>query len=275
MPERQDGSEEELRWSHCAVARSARESLDPGQPFSYNRKELAAVWMAAVEGLRCSTVLRFAKETPMERKSRIHALYRLAGLAGAAGPVISSITLFHSVRTAPWFSWQHNSLSDLGAGPAGYWFNLGLVIQGILSVITVVGVRKWLGEGLLAGGATLVMLMASAALALVGVVTKDGNWPHLVVAAAYFVLSPVALMMMACAMWRIGTRVLAALTASAGISALLAISCRPRTGFAVPEILAAQFISAWTFSMGINLLLGGPPNSCGARSESRAGWRAL
>jgi hypothetical membrane protein len=184
---------------------------------------------------------------------------RLAGLCGMAGPVISSVLLFHAIAVSPWFDWHRNSLSDIGISANALWFNAAVIIQGLFSLVAVLGIRHWMGPGRWARAGSAALLISSVALSLVGVFPKSHGGLHFAVAAAHFVLSPLGLALLGVAMRHKGLVVPAALTVSAAVAAFLSIAGLPAGGYAVPELVAGLFAQAWTYAMGVQLLLGGPP----------------
>jgi hypothetical membrane protein len=188
-----------------------------------------------------------------------HATFlRLAGWCGVLGPAVSTVMLFHAIAISPWFSWQRNSLSDLagpGAGASATWFTASVILQGMAMAIAILGVWLWVGPGRLAAASSAVLLVSSAAVLLVGVFPKGHRGPHLAVAATYFLTAPLGLAGMGLAMWRKGRRLHGALTVSAGLAAFLSIAGVPSQGFAVSEVVAGLFVGAWTYAMGVNLLL--------------------
>ncbi len=190
---------------------------------------------------------------------RKRVLLRLAGLCGIAGPVISSVMLFHTIALSPWFDWHRNSLSDIGISANARWFNAAVIVQGLCALVTFLGVHRWLGPGRWVRAGIVALLISALALALVGVFPKSHGRVHLAVAAAHFVLNPLGLALLGVAMFKKALRVPAVLTLSAALAAFLAIARLPAGGYAVPELVAGLFAQAWTYAMGVELLLGQPP----------------
>ncbi len=188
---------------------------------------------------------------------RNRVLLCLAGVCGIAGPVISSVMLFHAIAISPWFSWQRNSLSDIGVSANAWWFNAAVIIQGLLALIAFLGVHYWLGPGRWVRAGIVALLISALALAMVGVFPKSNGALHLAVAAAHFVLDPLGLAVLGVAMYKKGLDVAGVLTLSASLAAFLSIARLPAGGYAVPELVAGLFGQAWTYAMGVELLFAG------------------
>jgi hypothetical membrane protein len=181
---------------------------------------------------------------------------RIAAWCGLAGPVISAVMIFHSITVSPWFNWHRDALSKVGVSANAIWFNAGVFVGGVLTAVLAVGVGRWIGRGWLGRVGCAAVLVGAIALAMVGVFPEDHVRPHFLVATTYFLATPLGFMLLGMAMLRKGRQVHGALTVCAGVAALLALTRTPHDGYAVPEILASLIVHTWTFSMGMNLLVG-------------------
>jgi hypothetical membrane protein len=190
---------------------------------------------------------------PTEPKPRF---LRIAAWCGLAGPVTSAAMIFHSITVSPWFNWHRDALSKIGVSANAIWFNAGVFVGGVLTAVLAVGVGRWIGRGWLGRVGCAAVLLGAIALALVGVFPEDRGRLHFLVATTYFLVTPLGYMLLGMAMLRKGLRVHGALTVCAGVAALLALTQTPHDGYAVPEILASLIVDTWTFSMGMNLLVG-------------------
>ncbi|MBI5567325.1 MAG: DUF998 domain-containing protein, partial [Chloroflexi bacterium] len=99
------------------------------------------------------------------------------------------------------------------------------------------------------------------ALPAIGIVTEDYGRTHYYVAATYFLATPLGYILLGGAMIRRSDRVAGSLSMAAGLAAILAIALVPHKRIAVPEILAATIMGAWTFAMSVKLLIGSPDRS--------------
>jgi hypothetical membrane protein len=193
-----------------------------------------------------------------ERKISLKLL-RLSGLCGIFGSVLPLIMVVAATVLSSWFRWDTNALSELGLGEESGLFNSAVLLGGVLNFLFALGLRQYLnGEKLVKTGAASV-IMSSVCLALVGIFTIDYHLMHGVAALGYFVLAPVGFLMIG-----FGTKesAIKKLSVACGITALLAILVLPiivlvlpfKVGFAVPELIEALVISAWTVFMSAKLI---------------------
>jgi hypothetical membrane protein len=182
---------------------------------------------------------------------------RIAGLCGVIAPILSLALIFYAVAISPWFSWQTNALSDLGAypRPSALPFNVALISGGVLTAILVLGMGQWVGPGWLGRAGTVVSLVGAVALGLIGVFPESYLGLHWAVAATYFLVTPVGYALLGAQIWRSGRRAHGAAAISAAVGAFLAIAFIPHHGLAVPELVAALLLTSRAFSMGMKLWL--------------------
>lgn len=188
-------------------------------------------------------------------------LTRLAGLCGLLTPVLTLTLIFVAIALSPWFSWHDNALSDLGVSATPNPFNAALLIGGGLYLVLVVfGVRGIIGPGRLARTGFGLLLLGAIALPLIGIFTETYGRTHYYVAATYFLATPLGYVLIGRAWLRCGARLSGVLSIAAGVAALFAITLVPHRRIAVPEILAATLMGAWTFSIGVKLWLKESPH---------------
>ena len=181
---------------------------------------------------------------------------RVAGLFGILTPIFTLTLIFVSVAVSPWFDWHNNALSDMGVSSTATLFNATLLIGGALYLVFVIGLLRWRGtSSLLMKIAAFFLLAGAVGLILVGIFTEDAGRIHYVVAVTYFIATPLAYVLLGVDILRRGEQVPGTLSIAAGLAALLLIIFVPHKRWAVPEILAAVVIGAWTFSFGVRLLL--------------------
>ncbi len=183
-------------------------------------------------------------------------LARLGGISGVLGPVLSLVMILATTIIAPWFRWDTHALSDLGVADEALLFNSALLIGGGLSLIFAVGLWSYLPRAILNTIGATVLAIGWISLALVGVFTLNFSFLHGVFALGFFVLAPVALLLLGAGMKGVAR----GLTLGAGLIALLAILVLPialvdfQVGFAVPEIVEALVLSGWVVVMSTRLL---------------------
>jgi hypothetical membrane protein len=181
---------------------------------------------------------------------------RLAGLAGILAPVITLTLIFVSIAMSPWFSWHDNALSDMGVSTTPNPFNAALLIGGLLYLVFVIGfVQRHRAQSLLARIAGLLLAVGGIGLTLVAVLTEEAGRIHYAVAATYFLVTPLAYELFGIDWLKRGQKVPGILTIAAGLAAFVMIAFVPHKRIAVPEILAAMIIAAWTFSFGVQMLI--------------------
>ena len=105
-------------------------------------------------------------------------------------PIIAYSMIFIAISMAPWFTWQGNALSDLGAHPGSdVIFNTGLMISGILFVIYSVGLLLNFKEFLDRVGA-LILIFAGISLFNIGLFPETAGHIHWQVSVMFFVSLP-------------------------------------------------------------------------------------
>lgn len=185
----------------------------------------------------------------------LKALVKIGGGAGIAGPVIALCLVFYSVSISPWFTWQGNSLSDLGVSGAAIYFNSGLIIEGLLNALFAGAIWASLSWTRLKHVAGPLFVVSGVSLGLVGVFTEHAGSLHGDFALGFFILYPVSLLVISLILRSESPR-FAVLSAVMGLLALLAIFLTPhRSGaIAIPEILEALILSLWTGATGFFML---------------------
>jgi hypothetical membrane protein len=181
---------------------------------------------------------------------------RIAGWFGIATPILSLTLVFVSVAMSPWFSWHANALSDMGVSATPNPFNFGLIAGGLLYIVFAIGLWKWISvDSSVATIGKVALMLGSIALPLIGVINEDFDRLHYIVAATYFLATPLGYLLIGAVMLKRGEQVPGLLTIAAGIAAILAITLVPHQKIAVPEILASVIMGSWTFAMGVKLPL--------------------
>lgn len=117
---------------------------------------------------------------------------RISMAAGTAGPLIALIFLVTDILISPWFSWYKSALSDLGVHTYGYLFNSGLIIEGLLNIVFVYGLRRYFK---LKSYISAILIIAGVSLAFVGVFNEHFGAIHLVLALIYFILFPTGIVL--------------------------------------------------------------------------------
>ncbi len=180
---------------------------------------------------------------------------RLAGLFGIFTPMFTLTLVFVSVALSPWFSWQYNDLSDMGISSTANLFNATLLIGSAFYWVFAIGFLRWRGlAARLAKVATFFLLVGAVGLTLIGLFPEDVGRIHRTVAVTYFSATPLAYVWFGFDWLKHNEPVSGTLSIVAGLAALLMILFVPHDHYAVPEILAAVTIGAWTLTCGVKIL---------------------
>lgn len=178
-------------------------------------------------------------------------LVRVFGFFGVAAPVVSFTMILLAIRTAPWFSWTGNALSDLGVrGFTAVVFNFGLVMTAAVMMAFSLGIYE-LTRGDTVGQVGFALTLASALFLIgIGAFPETAGRVHFYFSVAFFVSLPLFLLTLAIYMIRNGMRSLGLFTAGAGAAAALVWG--PRwIAVAIPEALSALSVGIWSAAFGL------------------------
>jgi hypothetical membrane protein len=191
-------------------------------------------------------------------------IIKFFGLIGIVAPIFGLSAVFAStLLCGGGFSWSSNALSDLGVSQVANIFNYSLIVVGILNFIFSIGFVKAYARSALFYLGGIILILGGGSLSLVGVFTEAYGVLHLYVSLGYFVLFPIAMMLIGLAFIRMNMQTKGYPSILAGIIALLVIlgglTLQWHTwlglGFAVPEYVEAIVIAVWTVRMGVSLML--------------------
>ena len=189
-------------------------------------------------------------------KSKLIRLGATAGLVGSTFPLALILASTFLEKT---FSWSNDPLSDIGVSSFGWLFNSAVFLSGLLGLIFVIGLLKYLGKTHLVIVGTALFGLGNLGLALVGVFTEHSGVTHAFVALMYFLLTPLGAVYLSLTkkdnrFVRMGLPV--------GVAALLVIIGLPiafsalnlQVGFSVPEFLEGLFLSIWVFLLSLQTI---------------------
>ncbi|MBI4173876.1 MAG: DUF998 domain-containing protein [Candidatus Aenigmarchaeota archaeon] len=177
---------------------------------------------------------------------------KIAGYCGLLAPSIAVVSIVLAILASPNFSFAGNALSDLGIEPgiAALLFNYGLIVSGMLFLAFSFGLfARLAGAGRLGAA---VMALASIALAAVGAFPENLEPLHFYASFSYFLLFPLATLLVATALSRDGEKRLAW---RGYVSVLIAFAsilwiARSGHGIAIPEIVHALAMFWLPFVLG-------------------------
>jgi hypothetical membrane protein len=177
-------------------------------------------------------------------------LVRLFGYFGILAPIVGFSVIFLSIRTAPWFSWTGNALSDLGAeGFTAVLFNNGLTMTAAVMMAFAIGLYELTKEDKVGRIGFRFYLAASIFLLGIGFFPEKAGDVHYYFSVAFFMVLPLSLLFFAFYMFRNGMRSLSLLSAVLG--AVAALVWAPSWGaVAIPEVLSALAAGIWSAVLG-------------------------
>ena len=191
--------------------------------------------------------------------SKNNKLIRIAGFCGIIGSALITILVLFATLLSPWFSWEQNALSDLGVGEVALIFNVAVFFGGLLNLIFSIGVKEYLEKTKKSFFGVAFLMIASISLTLVGIFTIDFPIIHALVALSFFLLSPLALLLIGLNFKDNQTKNLSITLGSLSLAAILllpiALIVLPiQAGFAIPEIIHSIILGIWTIIIATKML---------------------
>ncbi|MEM2146677.1 MAG: DUF998 domain-containing protein [Candidatus Jordarchaeaceae archaeon] len=174
---------------------------------------------------------------------------RYWSLFGLIGPLIAYVFIAVSIASAPWFSWWHNALSDLGHAlhtESAAYYNFGLLLTGTFITIYVMTVFiKY------AKYTSLFLFVTAFSLQLVAMFDEVYGRLHMSVSVIFFVF-----MILSCLIYAIEKKsILGAISFIIGLSSwVLYWTGFYHAGVAVPEIISATAAISWIVLSAVKLL---------------------
>jgi hypothetical membrane protein len=185
---------------------------------------------------------------------------RISGTCGFLAAVLAFAFILSAVASDPQFSWVNNALSDLGvvSGVTAVLFNSGLIMGGILCFIFATGLFVFLGNRAVGKVGAFVLVLASLALAAIGVFPESVSPVHYFVSVAFFVLLPVSMLFVFGAFWLTGQVRMAVFTFLVAVVAaapwILLFSVRYVSGVAIPEFVSGLAGAVWAVVLSSKML---------------------
>ena len=155
------------------------------------------------------------------------------------------------------FSWKSNALSDLGVSTVAAIFNYPLIIGGLLNIVFYLGfISTYKGNKIILLG-SLIAVLGTISLALVGIFTEAYGTLHLYVSMGFFIFFPIGLIIIGTGFYKDKLKKLGQISIISGIASLIVISgfinewhLMFDLGFAVPEYIEALILSMWSIYNG-------------------------
>jgi hypothetical membrane protein len=192
-----------------------------------------------------------------ERKS---LWFKTAALSGIITPIMAFSCIALAIAYYPPFSWTDKALSDLGVveGVTSIVFNGGLIVSGILALIFAVGVYNYLSGSNLGKAGSLIFVLDTLALMLIGVFPENIEPTHYYVSVMFFMLFPIAMLVLTAAFLMSAKAKMGLFTFLVAAFAATVWIIQWTVGFgsnvAIPETLSALAASAWTIVLSVKML---------------------
>jgi hypothetical membrane protein len=192
----------------------------------------------------------------------------VAAACGIIGPFYAFLSIMIAILVSPWFSWTGNALSDLGnlsrypSSPvSSLVFNSGLILAGIITVFSVLGLLTKVKTNIGALISGVVLLVGTIALICIGLFPENFPPWHFIFSVMLFVSIALAMLFFG------GVFIYNKLTRRLGLFSLASglIAASPwipymflnwNIGAAIPEIISAVAVYAWVIVMSTRLASG-------------------
>lgn len=200
---------------------------------------------------------------------------RLGAICGILGPLIGFVSIAIAISLSPsWFNWWTNALSDLGhpdmlgglngtpgLNPAAPFFNGGLILTGIVTIIfgTHLLMFFYLRKNIIGIIGTFLLMSSMTFLALVGVYHEALLFPHAIAALGFFFTLFICSIILGIAFVRIpSTRIEGIIALIMGVIITITLfmgfsNLAPWTGAAIPEMIMAIAGFIWIVPVCIRM----------------------
>jgi hypothetical membrane protein len=193
----------------------------------------------------------------MKAKLESEGMLKVSGVCGILSPFLAFLFIFLAVSCFEGFDFGRNALSDLAGKDATFlstlFFNSGLIISGILTLVFSVGLKSFLPKGFVGALGHCIFVLDAVALCLVGVFPETAGKIHFYVSVAFFTLFPIAMFFIGAQILYVRRKSLGVFTIIDGLFSVF-VWFLPYNGLAVPETLAALTASSWSLVLGTKML---------------------
>jgi hypothetical membrane protein len=185
---------------------------------------------------------------------------KIAGIAGLVTPFLTFGLILSAIASWPPFNWSNNALSDLGvqSGNTALLFNSGLVIGGLLFLISATGLFPFISKKVVGKVGAAVLVLATVSMIGIGIFNENYSPTHYILSVAFFMLFPIAMLVLVGAFWIEGKRKLSLFTLAmalvAGVVWGLQLAIRYVPNVAIPEFVSGLFGAAWTMTISYLML---------------------
>ena len=175
---------------------------------------------------------------------------KILAVFGFMIPLISYSSIFLAISISPWFSWETNALSDLGAhSGSDVIFNTGLMLAGFLYLLLIMGLFIILKRPLKRIG-LIILALSAISLFSIGLFPETAGDIHFIVSVSFFLSFPIGILVFSLGLYFYnGEKLLSIFGFIVPISSLI-IWFYPWetvgvTGVAIPEFLSSLFGIIW------------------------------
>jgi len=185
---------------------------------------------------------------------------KVAGICGFLTPLVAFALIFSAIASYSEFSWTDNALSDLGVveGITATLFNSGLLIGGVLCFVFATGLFAFLKKHIAGKIGAFTFALASLALLAIGVFPENIRPTHYIVSVMFFMLLPIAMLIIAGAFWLMHKTRMAAFTLLVAVTAatpwILYFAIPYAPNVAVPEAVSAFAGAVWAVTLSGKML---------------------
>ena len=185
---------------------------------------------------------------------------KLAGVAGVLTPLSAFVFIGGSIASFRWFSWTNNALSDLGVvrGATSALFNFGLFLSGLLALNFAIGLFILFRDSVIGKVGASIFVLACISLEGIAFFPEDMRPFHYIFSVAFFVLMPIALLVIAGHYVKTRHKRMAAFTLVVAIVAavpwVLQFTVPYVSNVAIPEAISAAAGSLWTLVLSYKML---------------------
>lgn len=187
---------------------------------------------------------------------------KVSGICGILAPVIAFTCILFAIASYSQFSWFNDALSDLGVveGATAVFFNLGLIVGGVLAFVFGLELFRFLHRKVLGVAGAVIFVLGALALVLIGIFPESARPMHYYASVAFFVLFPIS-MLLICAKLLSSSRVKMGLftlivATFAAVVWIVEFTVRPFQGVAIPETLSGLAASSWAVVLGFKMFKG-------------------
>jgi hypothetical membrane protein len=187
------------------------------------------------------------------------ALLKICGICGVLAPIIAFTCISLSIASSRQFSWTENALSDLGvqADATAISFNSGLIIGGIFTLAFALGLLIFLNEKLLGKIGAYLFVLDALALIAIGFFPENIKPTHYYVSVAFFILSPISILIICATFLLIGKVKMGLFTFLTAIVAIVVwmiqFTIKFGSNVAIPETISALSASIWSLVLGFQM----------------------